>query len=74
MKQRRHPLGQRRLRIFPENIHAVGSSLWLSFIVRMVHVVGVGNPIIGVETVGGREHFWVMTEVPLTKAGGGITL
>ncbi len=40
----------------------------------MVHVVGVWDTIVSVEAVGGWQHFLVVTEVPLAKTGGGVTL
>ena len=40
----------------------------------MVHVVRIRNAIIGVEAVGGGQHFLVVTEVPFAETGGGIAL
>ena len=36
----------------------------------MIHIIGIGNPQIGVETIGGGENFWVMSKVPLTETRG----
>ena len=74
LKQRRLPLGQSRLWVLPEDVHAIGTSFRFSFVVRVIHVIGIGNPVIGVETVRSREHFRMMPKVPLAKAGRSISL
>ena len=40
----------------------------------MVHVVGVRDTVVSVESIGGRQHLLVVTKVPLTKTGGGVAL
>ena len=45
------PLGQRRLGIIPEKIHPLPATLRLSFVIRMVHVIGVGDSQVRIETI-----------------------
>ena len=66
------PFGESGFRISPENIHAVRSSFRFSFVVRMIHVIGIGNAIIGIKPVGGGKHFLMMTKMPFTKTSGGV--
>ena len=74
LEKRSLPLGQRRFRVVPEQVHALPASAGLSLVVRMVHVVGVGNAKVGIEAVGGWQDFRVVTEMPLAKAGCGVVL
>ena len=50
------------------------ASAGLPFVVGVIHVVGVGDAIIGIEAVGGRQHFPLVAEMPLSEAGGGVIL
>ena len=47
---------------------------WLPLVVGVVHVVGVGNAVVAVETLGAGEAFRVVAEVPLADAGGCVAL
>ena len=68
------PLGEGGLGIGPKDVHSGRSALGFSFVVGVVHVVGVGNTEIGIEAVLLREGFGVMAEVPFSEAGGGVAL
>ena len=74
LEQRRFPFGQRRLGIFPENVHALPSALRFSLVVRMVHVVRVRNTQVSVETVRSGKHFRMVAEMPFAETGRGVAL
>ena len=50
------------------------TTFWFSCVVRVVHVVGVGDAEVGIEAVVDGEGFGVVAEVPFAKAGGGVAL
>ena len=68
------PLVEGGLGIVPEDVHAFPTATGFALVVGMVHVVRVRDAIIGVEAIGGGQHFLVMTEVPFPETGGGIAL
>lgn len=70
----RFPLGESGLGIGPKFVHSGRSTLGFPFVVRVIHVVGVGNAEVGIEAVLLREGFGVMAEVPFSEAGGGVAL
>ena len=74
LEEGRLPLGEGRLRVVPEDVHALPAPPGFPPVVGVVHVIRVGNPVVGVETVGGREDFRVVSKVPFPEAGGGIVL
>ena len=51
---------------------ALPTTLWLTLVVGVIHVIGIGNPKISVKTVGGRQNLLVMPKMPLAKTSGGI--
>lgn len=68
------PLGESGLGIGPKNVHSGRAALGFSFVVGVVHVVGVGNTEVGIEAVLLREGFGMVAEVPFSEAGGGVAL
>ncbi len=68
------PFGERRFGVGPESVHAFPAAGRFPFVVRMVHVVGVGDAEVGIEAVGHWENFGVMAEVPFSEAAGGVAL
>lgn len=61
-------------RIVPEDIHSLRTTRRSVLVVRVVHVVGIGDAIVAIESIGGGEHFGMVAEMPFTNAGSGITM
>ena len=50
------------------------SAFGFAFVVGVIHVIGVGDPKIGVESIGRGEDFRMMTQVPFSKTGCRVAL
>ena len=74
LKQRGLPLGKRGLWVCPEDVHPLPTTARLTLVVRVIHVVGIRNTIVGIESIGRRQRFLVMPKVPFSETGGGIAL
>ena len=74
LEQRSLPFRQRRLGILPQRVHALPTALGLALVIRVIHIVGVRNAEISIKAVGGREHFWIVPQVPLAEASRRVAL
>ena len=74
LEQGRLPLGEGRLGIVPQNIHALPTASRLPPVVWVIHVIRVRYAVVGVEPIGSGQHLLMVTEVPLAETGGGVAL
>ena len=74
LKQRRLPLGERGLWVGPEDVHPLPTTARFALVVRVIHVVGIRNTKVGIESIGRRQRFLVMPKVPFSETSGGIAL
>lgn len=68
------PLGETRFAVSPEGVVSGEALLGFPLVVGVVHVVGVGDAEVVVETVGEGEGFGVVAEVPFAEGAGGVAL
>ncbi len=68
------PFGESGVEVTPELIHSFGVHLRFAFVVRVVHVIGVRDSVIGMESVGGGKDFGEVSEVPFADAGGEVAV
>lgn len=72
LEERRLPFREGRFGVVPENVHSLPTTLWLTLVVGVIHVIGIRNAKISIEAVGCRQYLLVMPKMPLAKTGGGI--
>gem|GEM_PF-1822351 len=66
------PLCQGGLGIVPELVHPDDTILGFALVLRVIHVVRVGDAVVGVEAVRCREHLRMVAEVPFAETGRGV--